>query len=203
MLATLAGVSVLGVAVLAWHYRGSQSAGRFDQAVYGPLADIGDQHEPLLWKISQLGGPLMLVLGTASLVVLAARTRGRAAVLLALLGPTLAILVTEFVLKPLIGRLHDGELALPSGHTTSIAALASVVMVLFVVGDRGLPWWARVGLALGSVAAVLAVAVSMVAAARHYAADTVAGALVSISVVILLALLLDVTAGKRSELPEA
>lgn len=186
----LAMVSALGVAMLAWRYHDQHGPGRFDLVVYDQLAALG-RHEGTLWRISLLGSPLMLVLGTIGLTLIAVLLRRRSAVALALFGPSLAAIITELALKPLVGRTLDDDLAMPSGHTTSVAGLASVAVVLLIASAGLLSVRARALLAAGTALAVAAVAVSMVASQRHYATDTVAGVLVALTVVAVLALLID------------
>jgi membrane-associated phospholipid phosphatase len=121
----------------------------------------------------------------------AAARRGWPAVALAVAGPTAAVLLVELVLKPLVGRTYEGTLALPSGHTTSIAALAWVFILVFVAGERRWPRWVLACMVAAALLTVVGVAGSMVALERHYATDTLAGALVATAVVGAVALLLD------------
>jgi membrane-associated phospholipid phosphatase len=198
----LATLSAVGVLALGWWFAGAESAGRLDQLLDGTVAAHLGEHDGLLWRISDLGSPPALPLGLLVLVLLAVLTRQRwPAVLLVVAGPVVAVLLTEFVLKPLVGRTHEGGLALPSGHTTSIAAMAWVFVLVFVAGARQRPWWVRAGLTCLAVAAVLGVAGSMVALDRHYATDTVAGAGVATAVVGTIALLLDGWLRRRRSAP--
>jgi undecaprenyl-diphosphatase len=132
------------------------------------------------------------------LVGAALRTRRRSAVLLAVLGPLSAVSLTEFALKPIIDRTHDGSPALPSGHATSIAAQATVFLLAFVASGRPASRWLRRGLTAAAGLAVVGVSIGMVGPDRHYATDTVAGVLVGASVVSALALALDAGARRRA-----
>lgn len=191
ILAALVPLSVLGVLVLAWRFAGSEEPGRLDTAVDDGLVEHRGRHVGLLWHISDLGSPPALGLGILALVLAAVWTGRRwPAIALAVAGPLVAVVLTEFVLKPLVGRTHDGGLSLPSGHTTSIGSLAWVFVLVFVAGSTR-PWWWRGGLATLAVGAVLGVAGTMVALDRHYFTDTVAGALVATAVVGTAALVLD------------
>lgn len=189
LMAVLVALSAAGVTVLGVWFAGTERAGRLDRAVDGRMVTHLGVHQGVLWPISDLGSPPVLPLGILLLVAVAAR-RGWPAVWLAVAGPAGAVLLTELVLKPLVGRTHEGGLALPSGHTTSIAALAWVFVLVFVAG-RARPGWLRAGLIGLAGLAVLGVAGSMVALDLHYATDTVAGALVATAVVGAIALLLD------------
>jgi membrane-associated phospholipid phosphatase len=193
LLAALVPLSGLGVLVLAWRFAGDEDPGRLDSVVDdGLLAHRGGHHvSQLVWLLSDLGSPPALPLGILLLVVAAVSTGRRwPAVTLAVAGPLVAVVLTEFVLKPLVGRTYNGGLALPSGHTTSIASLAWVFVLVFVASSTR-PWWWRAGLALLAAAVVSAVAGAMVATDRHYFTDTVAGAMVATAVVGTLALVLD------------
>ena len=191
LVSALAAVSTVGVAALGVWFAGTRRAGWLDRAVDARMVAHLGAHEGVLWPVSALGSPPVLPLGMLLLAVagLVAR-RGWPAVALAVAGPSVAVLLTELVLKPVVGRTHDGGLALPSGHTTSIAAMAWVVVLVFVAGRAG-PGWLRAGLIGLAGLAVLGVAGSMVALDLHYATDTVAGALVATAVVGAIALLLD------------
>jgi membrane-associated phospholipid phosphatase len=192
LLGVLAPFSALGLLALAWWYAGRESAGALDTVLDDQLVAHRGPHLHLLWTVTDLGSPPVLPLGILVLAVAAGLTQRRwPPVLLAVAGPMTAVLLTEFVLKPLVGRTHEGGLSLPSGHTTSITAMAWVFVLLFVAGARHRPWWLRALLTGLAVVAVLAVAGSMVALDQHYATDTMAGALEATAVVGAVALLLD------------
>jgi membrane-associated phospholipid phosphatase len=103
----------------------------------------------------------------------------------------LAALLTELALKPLIDRTHEGGLALPSGHATSITAQVTAFLVVFVAAGFPRRAWLRRGLAVLAVLVPIGVSAAMVSLERHYATDTAAGVLVGACVVGVLALLLD------------
>lgn len=54
---------------------------------------------------------------------------------LAALGPALAITLTELVGKPLTGRGRGGHLLYPSGHMTALVAVITVAYVLLMTGN--------------------------------------------------------------------
>ena len=200
----LAPLSAVGVLALGWWFAGADSAGRLDLLLDGTVVEHSGQHHGLLWHISDLGSPPALPLGLLALVLLAVLTRQRwPAVLLVVAGPVAAVLLTEFVLKPMVGRTYEGGLSLPSGHTTSITSMAWVFVLVFVAGGRQRRWWLRAGLVGLAVFAVLGVAGSMVALNRHYTTDTVAGALVATAVVGAVALLLDGWLRRREAVRQA
>jgi membrane-associated phospholipid phosphatase len=191
-LAALVPLSALGVLVLGWRFAGAEEPGALDSTLGVELADYGEPHERLLWHVSDLGSPPVLPLGVLLLVVAAVRTgRPWPARVLAAVGPAASVLLTELVLKPVVGRTLNGlGPTLPSGHTTTIASLAWVFVLVFVAGAAR-PWWWRAALVALAAAVVFGVAGSMVALDRHYFTDTVAGALEATAVVGATALLLD------------
>jgi membrane-associated phospholipid phosphatase len=117
--------------------------------------------------------------------------RLRGAVLTAVSLPA-AIVVTEFVLKPLVGRTLGGFLVYPSGHTSRAFAFATVIAVLLLGSQR--PTWpspVRAALALAALLAAAGVAVAVTAISYHYFSDTIGGAAVGVGTVLATALALD------------
>jgi len=185
LLAVCVALTVLLASTVADHAR----AGWLDTAVDAWVrASLGRYPAPLQ-LLARLGDRVPLTAMTAALVLacLAAR-RWRGAVLAGVAVPAAAAL-TELVLKPLTGRTLDGSLSFPSGHATSLFALAAACAVLLA----GLRWPAarRLSLAVGAVMAAGASAAAMVGLGFHYFTDTVGGAAVGTAVVLLLAFLLD------------
>lgn len=110
---------------------------------------------------------------------------------LAVTAEPVAISLTEYVLKPAIGRVADGWLSFPSGHATAMFALAAICAVLLTGPGRRLPAGLRWLLILAAFAVAAAVAATMVAIGAHYVTDVVGGAAVGIGVVLACALSLD------------
>jgi membrane-associated phospholipid phosphatase len=111
---------------------------------------------------------------------------------LAALAVPAAVTVTEFLLKPLVGRSLRGYLSFPSGHATAMFALAAICAVLLASPPAPrLPRAVRLLLVAGAVLIAIAVPVAMVALDFHYFTDIVAGAAVGIGTVLLIALLID------------
>lgn len=195
---------VLGVAALGWCFAGARVAGTFDTAVDIPLIADGQPYYHPLLLVAAVGSPPAMVLGIAALVIAVRRSgRGRPALVLAVAGPVLASLVTELLLKPLVGRRHDGGLSLPSGHATGISAQVTVFLLVFAAAGLPARAWLRRALVTLAVLLPLAVSAAMVSLERHYATDTFAGLLVGPFVVTLLALVLDHLAnGRAFRIPE-
>lgn len=127
-------------------------------------------------------------------VVFAALLRRWDVVALAAIAPAVAVVLTECVLKPMIGRplTLDGISArgvFPSGHETAVTSTALVLLI--VAGQR--PLRARVRAVVIAALAVWAVvsAVGLVRTFSHYATDTIGAVCVSVAVVCLLALVID------------
>jgi membrane-associated phospholipid phosphatase len=102
----------------------------------------------------------------------------------------------DALLKHLFHRTYLGQLTFPSGHTTSVTALAATLAVLLLVP----PQRARTRAARVALVAVAGVITAVVAAAViglrwHYFTDTVAGAAVGVGTVCALALLIDLAPG--------
>jgi undecaprenyl-diphosphatase len=190
--ALLAAGCVVVTACLAVAFAHQGRPHRLDAAVDARIRSLlGSHHEPL-HLLSQLGGLLSVTGLTAALVLACLVTRRwRGAVLAALAVPA-AVALTEFVLKPLVGRSIDGYDSFPSGHATAMFALATTCAVLLANPPRPrLPRAVRLLLVAGAVLVAVAVPVAMVALGFHYFTDIVAGAAVGIGTVLLVALLID------------
>lgn len=136
----------------------------------------------------------------AALVALVRRCWG--VMVLAVAGPTIALLLSTFVLKPWIDRLYgDVELitrgvlkagyAFPSGHETGLASVTVLLAVLLLRSDRASARGKAAGVAVLVVWTVLGAA-GLVRAGYHYATDTVGGFLLGLVLVLAVALVVDV-----------
>ena len=155
---------------------------------------------PKLLELLARLGDLPAITGITAILVLACllRRRYRGAVLLALSVPAAAV-ITERLLKPLVGRTLLGFLSFPSGHATVTFALATAITVL-LAGVPALPRAVRLAVAVAAFAAAAIIAAAMIALGLHYLTDAVAGAAVGIGTVLATALLIDlaVQAWRRS-----
>src|SRR5437016_4306719 len=144
----------------------------------GPLhlaADLGD-----------LIPVTLMILALAAACLAARWWRGAA---LACLAVPAAVLLTESVLKPLVGRSLAGHQSFPSGHATTLFGLAATCAVLLANPPRPrLPRPVRLLLVLGAALVAATVAVAMVVLRYHYFTDTVAGTAVGIGMVLATAL---------------
>ena len=126
---------------------------------------------------------------TLALVLVCAATRRWRGAALAFVAVPTAIGLTEYVLKPSIGEaIGQG---FPSGHATSMFALAASFAVLLANPPRRVPAGIRLLLVLLAVLMATAVAAAMVANGAHSFTDAVSGAAVGVGVVLACALTLD------------
>ena len=186
------GMSIVGRGLPEW----LDSA--FDPRIQAALG----RFPSLLNWLPDLGtlGPVTLM--TLALVLACLATRRWTGAVLAAVAEPAATGLTEYVLKPYVGE-PIGQ-AFPSGHATSMFALAAICAVLLVDPPRRqVPGTVRL---LGVFMALLlaaAVAAAMVAMGAHRFTDAVGGAAVGIAVVLACALTLDLVASRRPREPAA
>ena len=157
------------------------------------VASLGG-HRLLLSVLVWPGEPVPFTAIAAALALTCVlRRRYEGAALVAISLP-LATAVTELVLKPLIGGTSWGN-PFPSGHVTSVFALATALTVLLARASRGL----RFALAFAAFLLAGAVAIGVIGAHMHHFSDTIGGAAVGIGTVLLTALILDLlfTTGRQ------
>jgi membrane-associated phospholipid phosphatase len=147
-------------------------------------------HHALLEALARPGDLPAIAAATAILVLACLlRRRYRGAALLAISIPAAAV-ITERLLKPLVGRTSLGFLSFPSGHATGTFALATAIAVL-LAGVPRVPRASRLAIAAIAFAIAAIVATAMIALGFHYFTDAVAGAAVGIGTVLAAALVLD------------
>ena len=144
----------------------------------------------LLEALARPGG-LHAIIGMTAVLVLVCllRRRYRGAALLAISIPAAAV-ITERLLKPLVGRTALGFLSFPSGHATGTFALATAIMVLLAGAPRA-SRAVRFAAAVIAYAVASVVAAAMIALGFHYFTDAVAGAAVGTGSVLATALVID------------
>lgn len=190
--ALLATGCVVVTACLALAFGHQARADRLDAAVDAWIqGGLGSYGRPL-HLLTRLGGLFSVAELTAALVLACLVTRRwRGAVLAGLAVPT-AVALTEFILKPLVGRSIRGYASFPSGHATAMFALAATCAVLLANPPRPrLPRAVRLLLVAAAALVAAAVPVAMVALGFHYFTDIVAGAAIGTGTVLLTALLID------------
>jgi membrane-associated phospholipid phosphatase len=180
-------------ASLALAFAGQARPDRLDAAVDAHVRSGLGPYEEQLRLLARLGGQVPFAVLTAALILACLATRRWRGAALAGLAVPAAVALTEYVLKPLVGRtILSGYDCFPSGHTTALFALATTCAVLLAGPVRPrLPGAVRLLLVLGATLLAAGVAASMVARGYHYFTDTVAGTAVGIGMVLLTALVID------------
>jgi membrane-associated phospholipid phosphatase len=197
--AVVAALCALVVITLGLVFGDKRTGSWLDQQVYLMVYKqfVGDRE--LLQAMLVPTEPVLLIVVLSLVVMVAvARRRPRLAVL-AVAGPLLAVSLNGFVLKPLIGRtINNGSLAFPSGHTTGMVAMLTVLTLAVVTCAR--PSWRASLTALviaGSVMVTTVGATALTGMRYHYATDTAGGACLAVATVLAVALGIDRLAAKR------
>jgi membrane-associated phospholipid phosphatase len=185
--------------VLAVYFVGRGQQGWLDSAIDPPI--MNDWHYSALDQgLSELGtlGPVALM--TLALVVACVATWRLSGAVLAAVAAPAATALTEYVLKPYIGGPLDA--AFPSGHATSMFALAAVCTVLLAKPPRRrVPRTVRLLLVFMAFALATSVAVTMIANGAHTFTDALAGAAVGTGVALACALALDLVTSSVRRAP--
>jgi len=190
--ALLAAGCVVVTAGLALAFGHQVRADRLDAVVDARIRSAVGGYQGPLHLLTRLGGLLSVAELTAALVVACLVTRRWRGAALAGLAVPAAVALTEYALKPFVGRTISGYHSFPSGHATAMFALATICAVLLANPPRPrLPRVARLLLVIAAVLVAAAVPVAMVALGYHYFTDIVAGTAVGIGTVLLVALLID------------
>ena len=180
--------------VLAVHFVGHGHPGWLDSAIDPPIMN-GWRYSALRQGLSDLGtlGPVALM--TLALVVACIATRRWSGAVLAAVAVPAATGLTEYVLKPYIGGPLDA--GFPSGHATSMFALAVVCAVLLAQPPRRqIPAAIRLLLVFMALALATTVAVTMIAWGAHTFTEALAGAAVGTGVALACALALDLVTSR-------
>jgi undecaprenyl-diphosphatase len=204
--ALIVAVCVLVTAFLGALFAHHTQPGWLDAAIDTRLGHSVFAHWVLLRRASILGSPHPVAVMTAALALACLATRRWRGALLVLIAVAAAEVITEYLLKPLVGRLLNGNLVYPSGHTTGAFVLATVVAVLLTGPLRPpLPRTVRLVLVVAAYLLASATATAMVAMGFHYFTDAVGGAAVAIGTVLATALTIDQLAAlqrQRAAAPE-
>jgi membrane-associated phospholipid phosphatase len=200
--AALLAACVVVTAVAAAYLTGRGRPGRLDSAIDPRIqAELGRFPALLNW-LPDFGTLKPVTLMTLALVFACLATRRWSGAVLAAVAVAAATGLTEYVLKPSIGQAIGQSF--PSGHATSMFALAATCAVLLVAPPgRRVPGVIRLLLALVALLLAAAVAAAMVAIGAHYFTDALAGAAVGTAVVLACALALDLVTGRLRRAPSA
>jgi membrane-associated phospholipid phosphatase len=170
--------------------------GWVDTAVDAKVRAALGAHPALLAVLVWPGGPVVVTAMAAAVVLACVLRRQYGEAAFVAISVPLAAALTELVLKPLIGRTSWGN-PFPSGHVTSVAALATALAVLLARTPAGAPRPLRLALACTAFLAVAAVAFGVIGANMHHLSDTVGGTAVGTGTVLLIALVFDTLSQKR------
>lgn len=183
-------VCVLVMAVQAVWLRHGMETGWLDTAIDARVQASLAGHPRLLAVLVWPGEPVPAAAMAAALALACVwRRHYRGAALVALSVPVAAAL-TELVLKPLIGWTPWGD-PFPSGHVTTVAALATALTVLLASTPARTPPLLRLAVAFTAFLMAAVVAVGVIGANMHHFTDTVGGAAVGTGTVLVTALVLD------------
>jgi undecaprenyl-diphosphatase len=178
------------VGVLGAVLQGRRSPTAFDDWAARPLFEhIGEHGRVVLLAFS---AQAMTIGALALIAVVAALARRWEVVALAVTGPILAVVMTEYVLKPMVdSRIAGGPqgYAYPSGHETGLASLILVILLLVPCAPLSRPMRATVVVLLTLWAALGAL--GLVRAHYHFPLDTLGGIGVAIVCVLTGALVVD------------
>ncbi len=191
LVACVAVTAVLGLRIFG------RGLPRWLDAAFDPRIQDGLSRFPaLLSRLPDVGTLEPVALMTAALVLACLATRRWTGALLAAGAVPVAAGLTEYVLKPYVGQAIGQSF--PSGHATSMFALAASCAVLLVDPPRRrVPAAVRSLLVVMAFVLATAVAAAMVATGAHRFTDAVGGAAVGTAVVLACALTLDLVAGRR------
>ena len=131
-----------------------------------------------LTYITDLGRPRVVAPGVV-LCAFIAFFSDRRRVVTCLAAPIVAIVITEYLAKPAVGRMFGGSLCYPSGHMTSVAAL----ICAFVIAVP--PRWRTAAAVFGTLVGIV-VGVTLMLLRWHYLTDVIAGAAVSIASTLIV-----------------
>jgi membrane-associated phospholipid phosphatase len=194
---TLAGC-VAVVVSLGLLFRGQTGPDGFDNAVDSPIITFFGGHRGLLLWLA-LPGTLIPAVAVSAAVAAGALLAGRLnGAVLAVTAVPAATVLDDVLLKHLFHRTYLGQLAFPSGHTTSATALAATLAVLLLVPPQGAGTRAaRAVITTAAFAATAVTAVGVIGLRWHYFTDTVAGAAFGVGTVCALSLVLDLSWSRR------
>jgi membrane-associated phospholipid phosphatase len=121
--------------------------------------------------------PFLIGGSVVAALVVAGRDRWRA--LACLVAPTLAVLLAEYVLKPVIARRYAGVLTFPSGTTTVVASVAAAWAL-------AVPRALRPPVVVVGVVVVVLECAAVVALQWHFPTDALGGAALGAGTVLLV-----------------
>jgi membrane-associated phospholipid phosphatase len=193
-MAALAATVVL--AVFAARYANGASPRWFDVQAESVIAAV--PRSGRLWgMVLSLGNPPQAVVVAVVLAAVAQVFGRNRLALLAIAGPALTGAATS-ALKPLVGRILNGDLTYPSGHAAAATSFGlATALLLISVLHLGRTSAALI-LAAGASLAGSTMATALIVRGWHYPTDTIGGFCTAIAVVLGTALLIDQVARWRA-----
>jgi len=142
------------------------------------LARLPDRHHlGALVTATRLGSPLVVMAGAAAAFLITVR-RNPARATAVLVGPAIAVVASDWILKPAVGRTFEGVLSFPSGTTAAVSALATVAVL-------AVPSRARGAMCTVGAALTLAAVVAVIALGWHYPSDALGGVATGVGAVLV------------------
>lgn len=171
------------MSALVWHVRGPISID--DTVRY--LAPSWGYRWTFFARLTWPGSVEFVAFSVVVLTLLELWRRDWFAAALCLTGPALAAFLVEYVAKPTIDRRIGNALSFPSGHTTLVSALATLLVLLaYRLGGPRVAAAAVVPVAV----LVTSVAVGVVQMDWHYLTDAVGGMALGVGAVLAVAVTL-------------
>nr|WP_052477871.1 phosphatase PAP2 family protein [Kibdelosporangium sp. MJ126-NF4]CEL14616.1 putative integral membrane protein [Kibdelosporangium sp. MJ126-NF4] len=198
LVVVLASMCALVVTVLGLLFAGQRTGTAVDDFVHWSVYRQFVGERSLLQAMLTPTEPVLLVIVISLIVMGAVALRRPRLAVLAVAGPLLSAVISSAVLKPAFGRtINNGSLAFPSGHTATMVAVLTVLVLAALRMRASMVVLAAVG---ALVVAVIG-ATALVGMKYHYVTDTVGGACVAIATVLTVALVIDRVAGRRTREP--
>ena len=197
--AALLAACVVVTAVVGIRFAGYGLPGWLESTFAPPIQARLGRFPALVDRLPDVGTLAPVAAMTLALVLVCVAARRWLGAVLAAAAVPVAVGLTEYVLKPSVGQAI-GQ-AFPSGHATSMFALAATCGVLLAAPSRRVPGGVRLLLALMALLLASAVSAAMVAIAAHDITDIVAGIAVGTGVVLACALTLDLLASRWRPAP--
>jgi membrane-associated phospholipid phosphatase len=148
---------------------------------------------PLVWIVARALPPTLVLGAALSCVVALFWDRMRAVT--CLVAPALAVAITDYLMKPLVGRIIDEGgvvgISYPSGHMTGTVAVVAVAVL--AVPSR----WRKSALVVGCCVD-FAVGISLIVIRWHFATDVLGGAAVALGTTLLIDTALHLLLGSNS-----
>ncbi len=135
-------------------------------------------HHSVLTHVTSLRYP-QVVVGGAVVLALVSFPRDRVRSLVCLVGPPLALVTAELVIKHLVGRTLGSGLSYPSGSTVGAAALGTAAILAVP------PRWRRITIGVAAVYGVW-MSLAVVSLQWHYPTDALAGLAYGCGVLLVL-----------------